>query len=119
MTAIHSGTVVFVREEYRDGDSERWHSNLVQVLHRDGTYAVYEHLTYQGVVVEVGQWVQQGELLGWSGNTGYTLGLPHLHLDLAPCPFWGDCGTLPLAFRNTDPHPRGLEPGRIYPAYPY
>lgn len=119
VTAMRDGLVVFLREEYRDGDFERWHSNLVQIRHPDGTYAVYEHLTYQGVAVEVGQWVRQGQLLGWSGNTGYTLGLPHLHVDLAPCTFWGDCGSLPFTFRNTDPNPLGLEEGRVYPAYAY
>ncbi len=119
VAAVRDGVVTFVREQYADGDFERLHSNLVQIQHFDGTYSVYEHLTRQGALVAVGEPVRQGQLIGLSGNTGLTAGLPHLHLDVAPCFSWERCGTLPVTFRNTDANPAGLTAGRVYPANPF
>jgi hypothetical protein len=53
-------------------------ANLVRILHDDGTFAVYAHLRRDSVRVRVGQQVRRGELIGASGNTGYSTG-PHLH----------------------------------------
>ena len=116
VSAVAAGQVTFVRQEFPDGDFDRLHSNLVQIQHDDGTYAVYEHLTQNGALVVVGERVEQGTPIGLSGNTGFTDGLPHLHLDIAPCFSWEVCGTLATTFRNTDPNPNGLLFGRFYPA---
>jgi murein DD-endopeptidase MepM/ murein hydrolase activator NlpD len=48
----------------------------IMVKHADGLSTLYGHLSLQSV--RVGQTVATGELLGYSGNTGYTTG-PHLH----------------------------------------
>ncbi len=43
-------------------------------------YSFYAHL--QSVNVEVGQWVNQGDVIGWTGTTGYCLSCtayPHVH----------------------------------------
>lgn len=118
VTAARAGTVVFVEESYLDGDPEFWHSNVVQIAHDDGTTATYAHLTADGALVEVGDSVRTGQPIARSGNTGFTLGQPHLHFDVAPCPTWWTCGTLPSTFSNTDPNPNGLFAGASYPAYP-
>lgn len=52
--------------------------NLVRVRTFEGTYHVYGHLLRNGVVVQVGQRVTAGTVLGRSGNSGNTDG-DHLH----------------------------------------
>ena len=53
-------------------------ANVVQVLHDDGTYAVYAHLNWNSIRVRPGQRVARGQYIADSGNTGYSSG-PHLH----------------------------------------
>ena len=53
-------------------------ANLIRILHDDGSMAIYAHLRENGVMVRVGQKVSLGQLIGYSGNTGYSSG-PHLH----------------------------------------
>lgn len=53
----------------------RW----VMVRHKNGLSTLYAHLDL--IKVSEGQSVQVGELLGYSGNTGYSTG-PHLHFGL-------------------------------------
>jgi murein DD-endopeptidase MepM/ murein hydrolase activator NlpD len=53
-------------------------ANFVQVLHEDGTYAIYAHLQLDTVRVKPGQRVARGEYIANSGNTGFSSG-PHLH----------------------------------------
>ncbi|MFU8833022.1 MAG: peptidoglycan DD-metalloendopeptidase family protein, partial [Wenzhouxiangella sp.] len=47
-------------------------ANFVRILHDDGSMAVYAHLDYEGVRVRAGQHVRRGQLIGKSGNTGFT-----------------------------------------------
>lgn len=53
-------------------------ANFVRIAHDDGSMAVYAHLAEGGVQVRVGQQVRAGQVIGLSGNTGFTSG-PHLH----------------------------------------
>jgi murein DD-endopeptidase MepM/ murein hydrolase activator NlpD len=52
-------------------------ANSVTVLHADGTMARYVHLN-AGQYAWVGQQVEAGTHIGYSGHTGYSSG-PHLH----------------------------------------
>ena len=121
--AIRSGTVVAVQEAFSDNDHAVYHENWVMVRHADNTVARYIHLTQNGAPVEVGEAVEQGQLVGFSGNSGDS-SAPHLHFDVQTCgpnlpPGYNDapCGmTVPLSFRNTEPQTCGLEAGRSYTA---
>ena len=83
-TAVHAareGLVINVAHKFfRGGTTQevRDEANFVQVLHDDGTTAVYAHLQMNTVRVRPGQQVSRGEYIANSGNTGFSSG-PHLH----------------------------------------
>lgn len=121
--ASRDGVVVHSQGSAVDGDKTR--TNLVTIRHEDGTVALYSHLTLRGALVGVGEPVRQGDLIGLSGNTGNTGGLPHLHFSVHPCDGLpglqgtGSCPSLPVTFSNTRPNPQGLQAGVSYPAEPF
>jgi murein DD-endopeptidase MepM/ murein hydrolase activator NlpD len=83
-TAVHAareGLVINVAHKFfRGGTTQevRDEANFVQVLHDDGTTAIYAHLQLDTVRVRPGQHVSRGEYIANSGNTGFSSG-PHLH----------------------------------------
>ena len=113
--AARSGNVIYVEERGRDGG---FPNNFITIRHKDGTYAMYMHLTQDGAVVDVGQTVGRGDLIGYSGNTGLA-GYPHLHFVVVTPERWGFPYTsIPVTFKNTIPNERSLQQGVHYPAYP-
>ena len=82
--AARSGVVVATREDSKKG-GYNWKyisdGNYVIIRHDDGTYANYWHLSYNGALVKAGDTVQQGQIIGRSGNTGYSA-FPHLHFEV-------------------------------------
>ena len=123
VTAARDGVVVHAQDGAPDGDRNR--TNLITVEHDDGTVALYSHLTLNGVHVTAGQAVMVGDVIGQSGDTGNTGGLPHLHFSLHPCsalpglPGSGNCPSIPANFRNTDANPQGLAADRFYESLPF
>lgn len=55
--------------------------NLIKIDHGNGYYTRYLHLKYGSVKVNVGDVVKKGEIIGYMGNTGYSLGA-HLHFEV-------------------------------------
>ena len=79
--AAREGTVINVRHDsFRGGISSAMadQANLIEILHDDGTIAVYGHLHWDSIRVRIGQHVALGEYIADSGSTGFSSG-PHLH----------------------------------------
>jgi murein DD-endopeptidase MepM/ murein hydrolase activator NlpD len=115
--AARGGEVVAIREHFRDDVDSNWgQSNYVLIVHSDSSRAYYGHLMHNGVVVEVGELVAQGQQIGFAGNTGYTgPTTPHLHLEVQGCR--DGCDSIPITFRNAQPpDPGGLVQGETYTA---
>jgi murein DD-endopeptidase MepM/ murein hydrolase activator NlpD len=55
--------------------------NYVRITHSDGTYAYYLHLKYGGVYPNTNTFVERGQIIGLSGNSGYSCGA-HLHFNV-------------------------------------
>jgi murein DD-endopeptidase MepM/ murein hydrolase activator NlpD len=79
--AAREGVVVRVKE---DGDRGGWnkkyrpYGNNIIIEHADGSRAGYWHLQKNGALVNIGDSVKKGQVIGLSGKTGYAA-LPHLH----------------------------------------
>ena len=73
IVAARSGTVTIARYSNSAGF-------YVTINHGDGFSSVYMHMT--NYTVSVGQYVSQGQLIGYMGSTGISTG-PHLHFGIA------------------------------------
>lgn len=91
------------------------YGNFVTIEHSDGTFATYYHLKQNGVAVSVGNAIQKGDLLGYSGNTGYSSG-PHLHFAVFTLDGKLKTQTLPIKFQSTDVVVDNPQKGNFYEA---
>lgn len=83
--AAREGTVVGSEGSSNLGGASpeyRQYANYVIIEHSDGTMGNYYHLKQGGAVAVIGQKVAKGDLIGYSGNTGYSSG-PHLHFSVS------------------------------------
>lgn len=97
--AARAGTVINVRHDSFRGAALPAlldQANVIEILHEDGTIAVYAHLHWDSIRVRIGQRLQVGEYIANSGNTGFTTG-PHLHFAV-----WRNAGvadvSIPIQF---------------------
>ena len=72
------------------------YANYVVILHSDGTTGEYYHLKHKGIAVTRGQNVQKGQLVGYTGNTGFS-SLPHLHFGVYVAKFHGKYISVPFS----------------------
>lgn len=63
----------------------------VSISHNDGTGSLYAHMT--NYTVSVGQYVNQGDVIGYVGSTGWSTG-PHLHFEI----FYGGSNVNPMDY---------------------
>nr|WP_236588308.1 M23 family metallopeptidase [Tumebacillus amylolyticus] len=75
ITAVADGTV------WQAGTASGF-GHWIVILHDNGVMSVYGHMFSSGVYVSAGQRVQQGQVIGATGNDGESTG-PHLHFAIA------------------------------------
>jgi murein DD-endopeptidase MepM/ murein hydrolase activator NlpD len=117
--AARDGIVAEIREDSRVGGPSGNYSrdgNFILIMHDDGSFANYVHLQYGGAIVEPGDNVVAGELIGYSGNTGRSSG-PHLHFDVRIPQTDGTMKSIPFLFRGKNGEPVEPVEGRFYYAY--
>lgn len=118
-TPIHAargGKVIWTVDKFTtagtDSPAFKGRDNRVEILHEDGSVGRYGHLQRHGVKVKPGQIVKKGQLIGISGNTGFSKG-PHLHFHVEQ-PLTGETvQTFPTYFRTTQGVKR-LKSGQRY-----
>jgi murein DD-endopeptidase MepM/ murein hydrolase activator NlpD len=97
--AAADGIVTFVEDDSDIGGSNPlyWnHTNFIVIMHSNGEYSRYDHLSYNSSKVKVGQYVRAGELIAKVGMTGFTY-VPHLHFQVfvvTGINMWTDFDTL-------------------------
>ena len=75
IAAARDGVVVRVKEDGNKGGLKReyrQYGNHIVIEHSDGSRAGYWHLKKDGVLVNAGDTVKQGQVIGLSGKTGYS-----------------------------------------------
>jgi murein DD-endopeptidase MepM/ murein hydrolase activator NlpD len=110
--ASRAGTVVVIVDQYSENNNKPGQENYLVIEHDDSSISAYYHLTKNGVNVDLGDTVSQGDLIAISGNTGDS-SEPHLHFEVAVCE---NCQTLPVNFKNTRKHTNGLNENEFYRA---
>lgn len=100
--AARDGIVVDTQDKFDEGGAKEYfktRSNFVTIAHADGTLGEYHHLKHHGVLVALGQKVSAGDVIGLSGNTGYS-SLPHLHFGVYSPKDGRTMQSHPVAFRT-------------------
>lgn len=84
IVAARGGMIIKLKEDSNKGCAKAKcldMANYITVLHEDGSFAQYYHLRKNGVAVSLSDQVEQGQLIGYSGDTGYASGA-HLHFEV-------------------------------------
>jgi murein DD-endopeptidase MepM/ murein hydrolase activator NlpD len=118
--AARGGLVVKTKDDSNEGGPDRKYLNLancILIRHDDGTIGMYGHLKQGGSRVKVGDVVQAGNVIGFSGNTGFSQG-PHLHFSVFKAKNGRERLSLPVKFLVAGGGAQILEAGRTYLAPP-
>ncbi|MEZ4989590.1 MAG: M23 family metallopeptidase [Saprospiraceae bacterium] len=99
-TAARPGVVHSVEES--EPSTGGGPGNGVVIDHGDQTYGIYLHAPKNGILVEVGDSVSRGDILGFVGRSGLA-GYPHLHfIVVRGSPVYPYKG-IPVSFKNVYP----------------
>ncbi len=131
--ASRGGKVINVEDFYSNITSKVEEINFIFIQHKDKSVAIYLHLSPNGSLVDIGQKVNQGDVIGIAGNSGFTGGTAHLHFDVRERDFedcnlsgldWSNlstyrmskCKTIPITFKNASPLDTPLLESKEYKA---
>ncbi|MCA6074693.1 M23 family metallopeptidase [Fulvivirga sedimenti] len=106
--AARGGMVVWTEDQFEEGGNDRNlinKANRILIMHDDGTIGFYVHLVKNGVLVKIGEKVEEGDPIGLSGNSGFST-MPHLHFAVHD-----DDQSIPIRFKQ---QPRKLVTGNYY-----
>ena len=101
--AARDGVVVRVKEDgAKGGWSKKYRSqgNNIVIQHSDKSRSGYWHLKKDGALVNVGDSVKQGQVIGLSGKTGYAA-MPHLHFIVWKFDNRGQWQQVPTRFKTS------------------
>ena len=73
MTTVHFWNGIVTQGDYNS------YGNYVVIDHENGYRTLYGHMTY--FIVGQGEHVEQGQVIGYVGETGYAFGA-HLHYEM-------------------------------------
>lgn len=99
--AAADGIVTFAKDDSNTGGPNPiyWsHTNFIVIMHSNGEYSRYDHLSYMSSRVRAGHNVRAGEEIARVGMTGYTY-MPHLHFQVFVATgmnMWTDFDTLEI-----------------------
>ena len=113
--AARAGVVIRLKEDGRKGGSMvkyRTDGNFVVIQHEDSSRTGYWHIRFNGVLVNIGDTVRQGQAIALSGNSGYTY-FPHLHFIVWRFDRKGQWSQIGTRFQ-TNKGIRYLRPFRLY-----
>lgn len=115
--AAREGVVIAMRDDSEKRGLKSTNlsdGNFITIEHADGTIANYWHLKKNGVLVNLGDSLERGQLIGLSGNTGYSA-FPHLHFEVMGYDESGVHKQIATRF-NTSKGTFYLRPGKFYRA---
>ncbi|WP_414828983.1 M23 family metallopeptidase [Alteromonas sp. H39] len=98
--AARGGIVIDTKADGKRGGPSKSlakYANYVAILHDDGTTGEYYHLRYAGVTVSRGDTIEAGQLIGYTGNTGFS-SQPHLHFGVYIAKPHGRYDSVPVSF---------------------
>jgi murein DD-endopeptidase MepM/ murein hydrolase activator NlpD len=104
VVAAREGLVVKSKDDSDEGGPDRKFqqaANSILIQHDDGTIGIYAHLKKDGNTVKEGDWVKAGDVIGLSGNTGFSSG-PHLHFAVFITRTGSERVSIPVKFRTAD-----------------
>jgi murein DD-endopeptidase MepM/ murein hydrolase activator NlpD len=113
--AARDGVVTAIRKDSDKGGLKPENisdGNYITIQHNDGSVAWYWHLQKDGVLVNKGDTIKTGQVIGLSGNTGYSA-FPHLHFEVQGIDLSGNYTQLPTRF-YTQKGIIYLRPGKFY-----
>ncbi len=102
--AAREGIVVGLYENSDKGGPHvdfQQHVNYIFIRHSDGTLGAYYHLQKNGVRVRIGQSVHRGQIIGYSGNSGFSFA-PHLHFEVFKAIDGRQTQSFPIKFQTQE-----------------